>query len=223
MAVTKINAEKQLKSGSIVNDLIADSSIALGKINAAVATESYVATQISNAQLGDKWQESVKDILSTPPGTPSNGDRYLVGAAATDAWVGKENYIAEWDSVGGAWIFTTPTVGMFVSVDDDPNGIYYFGGAAWSLKAFEVNTAGGGITITDGVVAVNRLIEKFTATAGQVDFVLANSPIADGEDVFVNGVLQDKGATEDYTIATNTVTFNIGLVVGDKVIVKYLK
>lgn len=223
MAVTKINAELQLKSGSIVNDLIKDTTIALGKINANVATTEVVDQKISDAQIGAEWQKSVLDILSTPPGTPSNGDRYLVGAAATDAWVGKENYIAEWNATSAEWIFTEPKTGMFVSADDVTDGIYQYSGSAWVKKTFEINTAGNGIDITDGAVSIDKVTEVFTATAGQTIFTLANSPITNGEDAFLNGILQEKGATEDYTLATNTLTFNAALVAGDKVIVKYFK
>ena len=38
---------------------------------------------------------SVKDRdLTTPPASPTNGDRYLIPAAATGLWAGKTNQIA---------------------------------------------------------------------------------------------------------------------------------
>ncbi|TXH12638.1 MAG: DUF2793 domain-containing protein [Hyphomicrobiaceae bacterium] len=43
----------------------------------------------------------------TPPVSPSNGDKYLVGASPTGAWVGKENQIATWDGTLVAWVFST--------------------------------------------------------------------------------------------------------------------
>jgi hypothetical protein len=45
--------------------------------------------------------------LTTPPGSPSNGDRYLVGTGATGAWSGKDGYLAAY--VTSAWFFKSPT------------------------------------------------------------------------------------------------------------------
>ncbi len=60
-------------------------------------------------------QLSVIDIaLSTPPATPNNGDRYVVGPAATDAWQGQENAIALWAETG--WVFYAPGTGWRVDV-----------------------------------------------------------------------------------------------------------
>lgn len=47
----------------------------------------------------------VKSILNTPPGAPSDGDRYIVGCSPTGDWVGQEGNIAEWKGTyfwGGA-------------------------------------------------------------------------------------------------------------------------
>ena len=40
-----------------------------------------------------------------PPGSPSSGDIYLVGATPTGAWVGKANNVATYN--GSTWIFKT--------------------------------------------------------------------------------------------------------------------
>lgn len=48
-------------------------------------------------------------IQVTPPGAPSAGDRYIVGASATGAWVGQDNALAVYRDA--AWVFYPPKAG----------------------------------------------------------------------------------------------------------------
>lgn len=73
------------------------------------------------------WQDPIIDVLGTPPGSPSVGDRYIVGPNATGAWVGQSNTIATWN--GSAWTFETPQFGWIVNATNSPFTnvfIYYF-------------------------------------------------------------------------------------------------
>ncbi len=80
-----------------------------------------------------KWLVPVLDKdLSDPPGSPTEGDRYIVGPTATGDWVGKENNIAEWD--GSVWVFTAPLLGMAIFVTDEVE-IYVFDATDW-LKPY---------------------------------------------------------------------------------------
>jgi hypothetical protein len=71
------------------------------------------------------------------PGSPSNGDRYLVGTKPSDTIVGipwdsySPGFIAEWSSVSSTWIITSPTNGMSIRVDNDDNSIYRYEGGTW--------------------------------------------------------------------------------------------
>ena len=47
--------------------------------------------------------ESIGD--NTPPTTPSDGARYIVGTAATGAWLGHNNQLAMWIAAPGYWQF----------------------------------------------------------------------------------------------------------------------
>ena len=63
-------------------------------------------------------QLSVKDRdLTAPPGSPVEGDRYLVKATATGDWTGKEAKIAIYHNL--AWIFFTVQEGWRFWVDDE--------------------------------------------------------------------------------------------------------
>ncbi len=62
------------------------------------------------------WQPPVAAQQGTPPGSPAEGDRYLVGIAPSGAWQGHANAIAEW--TGAAWEFTAATAGMVVWIQN---------------------------------------------------------------------------------------------------------
>ncbi|TDI97036.1 MAG: hypothetical protein E2O29_02020 [Deltaproteobacteria bacterium] len=53
--------------------------------------------------------------------------------------------------------------------------------------------------------------------------VLANTPTAGTEEVYLNGILQNEGGSDDYTISGATITFNSAPLSGDEVLVSYRK
>ncbi len=71
-----------------------------------------------------------KDI-ATPPGSPSEGDIYIVAASATGDWAGKDLHIACFDQI---WRFIAPNEGLTIWVNDE-NLLYAYDGAAWSPVA----------------------------------------------------------------------------------------
>ena len=74
-------------------------------------------------------QLAVKDRhLTAPPGAPDDGDRYIVAAGATGAWVGQAQKIAAWQD--GAWAFLAPAEGFRAWVEDE-DALLIFDGAAW--------------------------------------------------------------------------------------------
>jgi hypothetical protein len=66
--------------------------------------------------------------LSTPPGSPSDGDTYLVKATGTGAWAGQDGKIAF--SVDGAWRFYAPFNGLAAYVSDE-SVLLVYNGSAW--------------------------------------------------------------------------------------------
>jgi len=73
---------------------------------------------------------SVKDRdLTAPPASPANGDRYLVPAAATGAWVGKTNQIAA--RIADVWEFHLPKIGWLCYIEDEAK-LSAFKATGWS-------------------------------------------------------------------------------------------
>ena len=54
-------------------------------------------------------------------------------------------------------------------------------------------------------------------------FTLAATPLAGSEEVFLNGILQEPAAGNDYTISTNTITYLTAPLTGDRIRVNYRK
>lgn len=70
--------------------------------------------------------------LATPPGSPANGDCYLVATSPTGAWTGRAGYIAYY--LNTAWVFVTVIEGYTAWINDE-NVFIGYDGAAWSTLA----------------------------------------------------------------------------------------
>lgn len=66
--------------------------------------------------------------VNVPPGSPVEGARYIVGAAATGAFAGHAAAVATWQD--GAWRFLTPRAGWFAYVEAE-NLLRLFDGTIW--------------------------------------------------------------------------------------------
>jgi hypothetical protein len=78
-------------------------------------------------------------VLTTPPGSPTDGDRYIVASGATGLWTGWDLNVAFWTD--GAWLRLVPRRGWVAwSVADA--GLYVWNGTAWT-------PVGGGISDGD--------------------------------------------------------------------------
>ena len=87
--------------------------------------------------------KSVIDISDTPPSTPEEGDRYIVGTGSGD-FSGENNKIAEYD--GSSWQFTEADENDFVYVQEEEK---YF---RFTTEWLEVDTASVNISFrTDGL------------------------------------------------------------------------
>ena len=75
--------------------------------------------------------------LTAPPGSPAEGERWIVKATGTGAWAGHDNAIVAWQD--GVWQFNTPQIGWSVFVADEGT-FAIWNGTAWN-DFFSVVTA----------------------------------------------------------------------------------
>jgi len=66
--------------------------------------------------------------LATPPGSPAEGDVYIIAASPTGAWTGNAKHIAFYSS---GWKFIAPREGLTLWVNDE-NLLYSYDGSNWS-------------------------------------------------------------------------------------------
>ncbi len=137
------------------------------------------------------WQNAVANrTTNTPPGSPSIGDRYIVGPSPTGAWAGNSNYIAQW--TGTTWVLFAPSAGQVVfSVAD--NAWYDYTGSKWvvheSVTQEAVLTSGDvSLTATNSVsVSVPAGAVFYPDTCGIIvsaaSGVTANPAVEFGDDV----------------------------------------
>lgn len=111
----------------------------------AAQAQKHVTHNEALRMLDAVVQLSVLDRhLATPPGSPADGDRYIVAASPTGAWSGQAAKIAAFQDA--AWAFYAPDEGWLTWIADE-NVVAVFDGAAWVLLP-----SGGGGTSDHGLL-----------------------------------------------------------------------
>ena len=106
-------------------------------------------------------QLAVQDrSLDLPPGSPTEGDRYIVAAEASDAWAGQGGKIALFAQ--GGWSFLTPLPGWraWVAAED---AVATYDGSQWATPA-DSPLSVGQLGISATADATNRLTVAAAAT-----------------------------------------------------------
>jgi Protein of unknown function (DUF2793) len=142
--------------------------------------------------------------LATPPGSPSEGDRYLVASSATAAWSGKDGKIAAWQD--GAWSFHTPQEGWRVWIADEDillvfNGASWIGAATQNAALIGVNT----LANSTNRLAVSSAAVLFSHAGNGVQVKLNKS--GDGDTASLLFQKSYSGRAEIGLIGNNDVAF----------------
>jgi len=87
--------------------------------------------------------------LTAPPGSPTNGDTYIVAASPTGAWTGQAGKLAYY--VNG-WLFVTPAAGFRIWVVDEAKSFVH-NGTTWAQTDLSVPTGTGVRKVAGGVEA----------------------------------------------------------------------
>jgi hypothetical protein len=122
----------------------------------------------------------ISKTLAAPPGSPANGDRYIIAASPTGAWSGHAGNIAVWTTdnpaSGGLWEFYTPKFGWTVPNLAD-GFVYVYSGSAWTVGAGGSSTLAGDTDVlltspTNGqVLAYDTGSSKWKNVAALATFV----------------------------------------------------
>jgi hypothetical protein len=114
-------------------------------------------------------QPSMIDQTNTPPGSPTEGDCYLLDTAPTGAWDGHANELAQYLNSG--WTFFEPAEGWLIYLQDTDVYMSY-NGSAWA--AVGDLTTPGTINLSDlGTKALTDLDDAPSAYTGAEGKLLA--------------------------------------------------
>ena len=134
----------------------------------------------------------------------------MTRAPEADAWAefpGQVVTVSE-----GAQASANGTAEFRCTVDD--------GGTLGSTTITYVANTSNGLTSSN---FVDKETPSGSINGSNAAFVLANTPVAGSEHVYLNGILQEQGAGNDYTISTATITMLTAPLTGEKIRVSYRK
>lgn len=90
----------------------------------------------------------------------------------------------------------------------------------------DATISNAGVVTVVNQIKLSKYIVRETPSGlvngSNVTFTLAATPVSGDESLFLNGILQEPGAGNDYTISSNTITFLTAPVSGDRVRCSYI-
>ena len=193
-------------TGSPTRATDADSS---AKVTAGLTT--FVSEGTTNGN--SAWQLTTDDTITL--GTTSLVFAQVAGGATYTAGSGLS-------LTGSAFSVVTGTAGQVYIA----NGSGVLTPTTLSGDVSSVSSAGA-VTLATTVVKTSGYIVRETPSGtingSNVTFTLANTPVSGTEQVFLNGILQEPGSGNDYTISSSTITYLTAPATGDRLRVTYLK
>lgn len=112
-------------------------------------------------------QATILSIENAPPGSPADGDIFLVGDTPSGDFVGHENALAYWDDDSGAWLYFEPSEGARLTDLSDGTRYEYSTASVTSGAWAAINDAA---TPYDLVVAIGDETTAQTTGAAKVTF-----------------------------------------------------
>jgi hypothetical protein len=180
---------------------------AYGRVTgSASATAADVGAQAADATLTSLVNATTGIMVKSASGTIT--PRTIAGTT---------NRIAV---TNGSGVAGNPTIDLADIHSGQADGTIYNG--------YEVDNAGRVIGYYEipYLQAGNRVTRETptgTINSSNTNFTLANIPVAGTEEIFRNGVLQDEGAGNDYTISGPTISFAVAPDPGEKIRANYFK
>lgn len=207
------------------------------------ATKGYVDTAIGNLNSifdgkGSVRAASTANVTVSNPGTAvfdgvtlSNGDRLLLKNQSAQA----ENGIYIFNGSGSALTRAADfdawaeIPGAVVPVEEGTTNADTLwlctsnsGGTLGTTAVtwFQIPTTASGLTNSN---FVDKEVPSGSINGSNTAFSLANTPVSGSEHLYLNGVLQESGAGNDYTISGASITMLTAPLTGEKLRVSYRK
>ena len=189
---------------------------AKGSVRVATTTNGTLASAFANGQTIDGVVLSTNDrILIKDQSSQSENGIYIVNASGAPT---RADDMSVWAEVPGA----------FVAVEQ---GTVY-------ADSIWLSTSNAGGTIDSTAITfqqipttagllnsnfVDKEVPSGSINGSNTAYVLAFTPVAGSEHVYLNGILQESGAGNDYTISGANITLLVAPLTGEKIRVSYRK
>lgn len=115
--------------------------------------------------------------LSAPPGTPADGQRWIIGPSPTGLWVGRATQIAAWQD--GAWVFYAPKDGWLAWNEATLTSLIFSAGSWVSLigALLAAGVADTAFTLTDDTDPTKKAVFELAgiSTGTTRTFTLPNT------------------------------------------------
>jgi hypothetical protein len=244
MAQTQINGGTQIRSGSITADRLAagtldKNAVGLGNVDNTSDANKPISTATQTA-LDGKQNTSTYGYATLDAGgkvpvsqLPSAIMEYQ------GVWNASTNTPTLANGTGNTGdVYRVSVSGNALSLSFEVGDYIIYNGSVWEKSDTTdavASVAGrtGVITLTTtdlsdfGTAVTGKFVTRETPTGAvngtNTSFVLANTPVAGSEQVFLNGILQEPGVGNDYTISGSAITYLSAPVSGDKIRVSYVK
>lgn len=187
-----------------------------GTVRAATSANGALASAFASGSVIDGVTLATGDrILLKNQTTGSENGLYTVNASGAPT---RATDMDVWSEVPGAWV--TVQEGT-ANADTTWLSTANTGGTLGSTSITWTNPiTAGGLTASN---FVTKEVPSGSINGSNVTFTLANTPTAGTEHVYLNGVLQESGSGNDYTISGATITYLSAPLTGDKIRVTYMK
>lgn len=189
---------------------------AKGSVRAASTANGTLASAFENGDTMDAITLATGDrILLKNQTAPEENGIYVVAASGAPA---RATDMDNWTEVPGAFVAVeigTANADTIWLCTANQGGTLNTTAITWQQ-----------IPTTAGMTSANfvtREVPSGSINGSNVTFTLANTPTAGSEEVFLNGILQDVGAGNDYTISGGTITYLAAPLTGEKLVVNYRK
>ena len=187
-----------------------------GTVRVATTVAGTLASSFANGQSIDGVTLATGDrILIKNQSSQAENGIYTVNASGAPT---RATDMDVWTEVPGAWVSvqegTTNADTVWLSTANQ-------GGTLNSTAITFINP------ITSGSLSESNFVDK-EIPSGSINgsntaFTLANTPIAGSEHIYLNGILQESGAGNDYTISGTSITMLTAPLTGEKLRVSYRK
>ena len=220
---------------SYVDDVIEGANLAAFPATGETG-KIYVALDTNKVY---RWSGTVYVEISAAPGSTDS----VVEGSVNLYFTAARAQAAVTTITGNAGTATKLATARTISLSGDTSGSTSFDGSAnvsivttlansgvtagtynsVTVNAKGIVTAASNVTAMSAANFVTRETPTGAVNGSNVTFTLANTPVAGTEHVYINGLLMEPGAGNDYTISGSTITTLFTLQTGDKIRVSYIK